>query len=85
MELETCLEHSREAASILIYFEYESQFWSTSLTSLTSKNNSNHEALHKRGLLLQSKFKNSPIAIKLHTAWVKLTQLGDRLGRIQAG
>ncbi|CAI2722721.1 unnamed protein product [Schistosoma spindalis] len=85
MELETCLEHSREAASILIYFEYESQFWSTSLTSIPSKNNSNHEDLRERGLLLQSKFKNSPIAIKLHTAWVKLTQLGDRLGRIQAG
>ncbi|CAH8494798.1 unnamed protein product [Schistosoma rodhaini] len=85
MELETCLEHSREAASILIYFEYESQFWSTSLTSFPSKNNSSHEALHERGLLLQSKFKNSPVAIKLHTAWMKLTQLGDRLGRIQAG
>ncbi|XP_018647684.1 hypothetical protein Smp_123960 [Schistosoma mansoni] len=85
MELETCLEHSREAASILIYFEYESQFWSTSITSFPSKINSSHEALHERGLLLQSKFKNSPVAIKLHTAWMKLTQLGDRLGRIQAG
>ncbi|TNN16579.1 hypothetical protein EWB00_000252 [Schistosoma japonicum] len=85
MELETCLEHSREAASILIFFECDSQFWSTSLPSLPGKNDSYHEVARERGLLLQSEFKNSAVAIKLNTAWVKLTQLGDRLGRIQAG
>ncbi|CAH8430406.1 unnamed protein product [Schistosoma turkestanicum] len=83
MELETCLEHSREAASILIYFECESQFfWSTKLPSLPSKTS---EVSLERGLLFQSHFKTSPVAAKLHTAWMKLTQLGDRLGRIQAG
>ncbi|KAK4473241.1 hypothetical protein MN116_004413, partial [Schistosoma mekongi] len=85
MELETCLEHSREAASILIFFECESRFWSTPLSSLPGKNDSYHEVAQERGLLLQSEFKNSAVAIKLNTAWVKLTQLGDRLGRIQAG
>ncbi|CAH8825225.1 unnamed protein product [Trichobilharzia szidati] len=88
MELETCLEHSREAANILKFFEHETQIWSSTLSpssSLTGKRESSQEVARKRGLLLQSNFESSPVACRLHTAWMKLTQLGDRLGRIQAG
>nr|CAH8823070.1 unnamed protein product [Trichobilharzia regenti] len=89
MELETCLEHSREAANILKFFEHETQIWSSALSpsssSLPGKRESSQEVARKRGLLLQSNFESSPVACRLHTAWMKLTQLGDRLGRIQAG
>lgn len=78
MELEMCLEHGSEAVRVLLLFGRGDQFWERHAkeASLT---------VSERAAGLQKEYESTFICAQLRSAWTRLAQLGDRLGRIQAG
>ncbi|KAF8569087.1 hypothetical protein P879_02182 [Paragonimus westermani] len=78
MELETCLEHACETVRVLLLFGRGSKFWKHLPNDVSLSAN-------ERAIGLENAYEDSFICAQLRTAWTRLAQLGDRLGRIQAG
>ncbi|KAG5442438.1 hypothetical protein CSKR_113760, partial [Clonorchis sinensis] len=72
MELETGLEHSSECTRVLLLLSQGAKHWKKS-------------SLEDRRASLRKDYEHSFVCQQLRFAWSRLAQLGDRLGRIQAG
>ncbi|OON17034.1 hypothetical protein X801_07135, partial [Opisthorchis viverrini] len=72
MELETGLEHSSECTRVLLLLSQGAKHWKK-------------PSLEDRRVSLREDYEHSFVCQQLRSAWSRLAQLGDRLGRIQAG
>ncbi|CAL8071741.1 unnamed protein product [Calicophoron daubneyi] len=82
MELETSLEHASETVRILILLSRGANLWGH-FGSVGLEDPA--QSIHERNAALQSEYEQSFMCTRLRSAWGRLAQLGDRLGRIQAG